>query len=181
LGDCVKGRLSARDTWNVLKEKMKPFKIKEDDTDYVQNALSIEGEDYKVAQGTSKGSKQRDIPVFYMRKLSNQAELLKDFSAGMELLAGTATNYNQLNDVKSIMEMLQIYIEEKSFVPTKNNEVEVSESQAGVVAKQLADIAKKEDLLAILDGYMEKGLYGVEKKDTGLPARVGDFLLKYTT
>lgn len=181
LGDCIKGRLSARDTWRTWRDKMKLFRIREDDTDYAQNALSIEGENYKVSQGTSKGTKARDIPVFYMNKLKNQSELLKDFSSAMELFACTATNYEQINNVKSIVEMMQAYIEDRGFVPSKDNDVEAAYTNAGVVAKQLGDIAKKQDLLAILDGYLDKNLYGVEKKDTGLFSRIVDYLLKYTS
>jgi hypothetical protein len=58
----------------MLLDRMKFWKIREDDTDFITS----------TQHGDYDNTPLRDIPIFYAHPLNNQDELLKDFSSALE-------------------------------------------------------------------------------------------------
>jgi len=90
---------NSKDVFNALWNKVgNIWKIREDDDEYVKNAV-VGGEEYEVTDSAFDSTPLRSIPIFYVKKLKDQDELLKNFSTGLQALAGTAINYDAMNKV----------------------------------------------------------------------------------
>lgn len=84
---------SLKQAGKAIKNKVKDyFVIREDDTEFASNGI-IDGEDYTMASGALDNTPYRQIPLFYLNKIKDQSELLKDFSGGLQAFAGTAVNF----------------------------------------------------------------------------------------
>lgn len=79
-------------------------KIWEDNDEFARNGIIIDGEEYALAAMETGGTPLQRIPIFYINKLKDQGELLKDFSGAMHLLISTATNYAAMTEVKNVVD-----------------------------------------------------------------------------
>lgn len=142
----------------ALKDKLEEmYAIKEDNTDW-----SIGGEkqaSYQYARGTLAGKQMQQIPIFFVNKLSNQDELFKNFSAGIQALAATAENYHHMSEIVDIAEFMRTYIRNHSKTLGK----EASGSKSTQITTKVTQVAQNPTLF-ILDHMYEKHFYGVNEK-----------------
>lgn len=81
------------------------YTIREDDTDFRMNGI-LEGRDAQIVNSGNDNTQLREIPIFYVRKLEDQEELLKDFSSGLQALANTALNYAMMHEIADVIEFM---------------------------------------------------------------------------
>jgi hypothetical protein len=84
---------------------------RENDEEFLaKNALYHDDEmKYINAEASYDGTIKRSIPIFYIKKLKNQEELLKNFSGAMSFLTKTAVNYYCLNEVLDMVTLMGNY------------------------------------------------------------------------
>lgn len=181
--DALEEATSASDYYAVLKDKFKGlYTIREDDTSNTINGI-VEGETYNLTSGNLDNTPFRQIPIFFVNKLKDQSTLLHDFSGAIQHLAGTAINYQALNDIKDTVEVMGDFIKGQDVIATKNGiplAENVSDSSVNIF-KVLATAARNTNTSAIIDGLIEKHVYGVKLKDYGLKSKLLSKLLAYTS
>jgi len=84
------------------------WKVRENDEDFLSNTYTGE-ENKKIAEGDFYGQEARNIPIFHVKRLKKQEDLLKNFSTGITFLMGTAVNYHEMNKVKNVVELMAEY------------------------------------------------------------------------
>lgn len=156
--------------------------IREDDTMYGKNGI-IEGEEYGISSGAMDNTPYRQIPIFYVNKLKDQGELLKDFSGALQALAGTAINYDCMNRIKDTVEFMGDFIKNQELSATKGDkkQTEVVQTKGIRIFKDLKSFASNTNTSGIIDGFLDKHLYGVELKDVGKWTKLAQSLLAYTS
>lgn len=180
--DALSDATSANDVWKAIKNKAKDlYTIREDDTNYARNGV-LDGEEFTFTEGNYDDTALRRVPIFYMNKVE-EGELLKDFSTGLQHLAGTAINYDAMNNVAQVVEFMGDFV--KSKIPAKDsgNKQDMVGSKMVKVFKQLHKLAVNTNTDAIIDGYISMHLYG-EKRDPNenpLFSRIVDNLIGYTS
>lgn len=156
--------------------------IREDDTQYARNGI-INGEEYGVLSGAMDNTPFRQIPIFYLNKLKDQDELYKNFSSALQHLAGTAINYEAMEGIKDTVEFMADFLREQEVSAERGNtkSVDLIEDTGIRVFKQLKDFASNSNTIALLDGFIEKHIYGVQLKDSGKFHLLLRNLLNYTS
>ena len=165
--------------WNKMKD---PFVRREDDTDFVRNAV-VDGEEYGVAKGNLNNNPIRMIPIFYVKRIKDQKELMKDFSGAMTALSGTAINYDAMNQIREIVEFMGDFIKERKISATSNNKglVEAVIDKGIRIYKSLFKVAEGSRTASIVDSAIAQHLYGIKLKDQGSWVPLLKSLLQYTS
>lgn len=167
----------------AILNKMKDwFIIREDDPLNVKNGV-IEGEEYSIRSGAMDNTPYRQIPIFYINKIKDQGELLRDFSGALQSLAGTAINYDCMNRIKDTVEFMGDFIKDQKLAATRGG---VRQTEAVVtkgirIFKDLVGYASNTNTSGIIDGFIEKHIYGVKLKDVGKWTKFAQTFLAYTT
>lgn len=167
----------------ILKRVPDLWRIREDDTEFHREGI-VDGETYGFIEGNLSNNPIRNIPIFYVHSLKDQEELLKDFSGGLQALAGTAINYDAMSQVKEIIEFMGEYIKSQNVHYSSNdgtNQAELIAGRVSTVVKDLYDIGKATNTTAIIDGFIDQHLYGIKNKNTGKFAKLWQTLLRYTS
>jgi hypothetical protein len=155
------------DVAKALKNKMQDFtKIREDDDNYNMNGI-IDGDEYVVTNGAFDNTELRQIPIFYVNQVE-QRELLKNFSTGLQALAGTAVNYDAMNNVAQVVEFIGDYTKGQS-PRSKEQKADVIENKVIRVFKPLLKWGKNTNTDGLIDGYISQHIYG-QKLD---PEQIG--------
>lgn len=158
------------------------FKIREDDTEFAQNGI-VDGEDYILSPGALDNTPMRRIPLFYLNKLGDQRELMLDFSGGLQALAGTAINYQCVNEIKDMVEFMGDFI--KKQIPAADKKdmrlAEAIVTNSISMFKDLAGHSSNSHTQGIVDGFIDKHIYGIKMKDTGKWVKFAQTLLGYTS
>lgn len=167
----------------AIKNKMADmFTIREDDELYARNGV-IEGEDYGIVSGAMDNTPYRQIPIFYVNRLEDQRELLKDFSGALQHLAGTAINYEAMNNIKDMVEFMGDFIKKQNIAASKGN-VKQADSvvDSGVrVFKDLVGFASNSNTAGVIDGFIDQHIYGVKLKGYSRWNKLLRSLLAYTS
>jgi hypothetical protein len=167
----------------AILNKMKDiFTIREDDPLNARNGV-IEGEEYGIKSGAMDNTPYRQIPIFYINRVKDQGELLKDFSGALQALAGTAINYDCMNKVKDTVEFMGDFIKEQDIAATRGG---VRQTEAVVtkgirIFKDLVGYASNTNTTGVIDGFIDKHIYGVKLKDVGKWTKLSQSLLAYTS
>jgi hypothetical protein len=84
---------------------------RENDEEFLANNALYHDDEMKYinAEASYDGTIKRSIPIFYIKKLKNQEELLKNFSGAMSFLTKTAVNYYCLNEVLDMVTLMGNY------------------------------------------------------------------------
>lgn len=177
----IDGKLPLKEVVKKLLDRMNIIKIREDDTQYGQ--LNINGEDYLYGEGDFSGNVVRKIPIFYTSRLRDQSDLLFDFSGAVSALAHTAINYDVMNKIKNIVELMADYIKERPVNAKRDGltQVEMVENKAIHIASVLRDKSKKWTVDSLVEGFVDKHLYGIEMKDTSTGWRILQAIVNYTS
>lgn len=158
------------------------FVVREDDTDFASNGI-IDGEDYTMSSGALDNTPYRQIPLFYINKIKDQSELLKDFSGGLQAFAGTAVNFQCMNEIKDMVEFMGDYIKSQNPAAKKGDERQAESIVTNSISmfKDLIGHTSNSHTQGIVDGFIDKHLYGVKMKDTGKWVKFAQTLLGYTS
>lgn len=179
----VKSKGNPKKIAKAILNKIKDmFIIREDDPLNVKNGI-IEGEEYGIRSGAMDNTPYRQIPIFYVNRLKDQGELLKDFSGALQALAGTAINYECMNRIKDTVEFMGDFIKDQQIAATNDG---VRQTDAIVtkgirIFKDLVGFASNTNTSGIVDGFIDKHIYGVKLKDVGKWTKMAQTLLAYTS
>lgn len=158
--DAINDAKDAKDVFKAIKNKFGDiYKIRENDEDFAQNGIIIDGEKYLATQGDYDNTALRQIPIFFVNRVE-QGELLKDFSTGLQALAGTAVNYDAMSYIAQVVEFIGDYAKDQM----SRDEVpgaDYIENKSIRVFKDLWSWGKKNSNTAgLIDGYIAQHLYG---------------------
>lgn len=182
MNEAIRAR-SLRKAGKAIKNKLQDiYKIREDDTDFVQNAV-VEGEDYVLSAGALDNTPLRRIPLFYLNRIKDKGELLKDFSGSLQALAGTAINYDCVNNIKDMVEFMGDFI--RGQVPAAQNDdkniAETIVTNSITMYKNLRGHASNSHTLDIVDSFIDQHIYGVKIKNQGKWTKLLKTMLAYTS
>lgn len=164
----------------ILNKIKDMFIIREDDQMDVRNGI-IDGEEYGIRNGALDNTPYRQIPIFYVNKLKDQGELLKDFSGALQALAGTAVNYDCMNRIKDTVEFMGDFVKGQQIPPDGKNQAEVIEGEGVRIFKDLRNFSAATNTIGIIDGFIDKHIYGVKLKDINKWTKLAQSLLAYTS
>lgn len=157
-----------RDIAKATKNKIiEPFVIREDDENAIANGI-IEGKEFTMAQGELDNTPFRQIPIFYINSLKDQEELLKDFSGALQRLAGTAVNFEAMNNIKDTIEFMGDYLtNDRQLSAMKNGKgiVDSVEDADISIFERLVNYSKSSFTEGIIKGFIDKHIYGVRLKN----------------
>lgn len=179
----VKSKGNPRKIAKAILNKIKDlFIIREDDPMNVKNGI-IEGEEYGIRSGAMDNTPYRQIPIFYINRLKDQGELLKDFSGALQALAGTAINYDCMNKIKDTVEFMGDFIKDQHIAATNNGvrQTDAIVTKGVRIFKDLVGFASNTNTSGIIDGFIDKHIYGVKLKDVNKWTKFAQTLLAYTS
>lgn len=118
-----------------------------------------------------------------MNRLKDQGELLKDFSGALQAFAGTAINYDCMNRIKDTVEFMGDFIKDKHIAATNGGvrQTDTIVTKGVRIFKDLVGFASNTNTLGIVDGFIDKHIYGVKMKDVGKWTKMAQTLLAYTS
>ena len=155
--------------------------IREDDTRYAKNGI-VNNEEFGIVSGALDNTPFRQIPIFYINKLEDKGELLKDFSSAVQHLAGTAINYEAMSNVKDVVEFMGDFIKNQEVSATDNPSTADLIEDSGIrIFKKLVGFGNNSNTIGIVDGFIDKHIYGIQLKDTGKYHILLRNLLAYTS
>lgn len=183
--DAIQAAIKEGSLQGLIKAIRTKFKdlttIREDDDRYAKNGI-VNGEEYNIVSGALDNTPFRQIPIFYINKIKDKGELLKDFSSAIQHLAGTAINYEAMNNIKDTVEFMADFIKDQEVTAGRNyKSLDIVEDTGIRVYKQLKAFASNSNTIGIVDGFIDKHLYGVNIKDTGKYHHLLRNLLAYTS
>lgn len=183
--DAIQAAVKGGSLQGLIKAIRTKFKdlttIREDDDRYANNGI-VNGEEYSIVSGALDNTPFRQIPIFYINKIKDQEELLKDFSSAIQHLAGTAINYEAMNSIKDTVEFMADFIKDQEVAAGRNyKSLDIVEDTGIRVFKQLRAFAGNSNTIGIVDGFIDKHIYGVNIKDTGKFHYLLRNLLAYTS
>ena len=166
LGEGIQGRLSAKDVALSLLDRMRFWKIREDDVDYI---TGIKHSDYD-------NTPSKVIPVAYQTKVAER-DLLHNFSASVQALASTALNFDAMSKIQSTIELIQDVVNRMGVsaqtsegkpvvdvVHTGDKHKKASDAVKKIVIKMLGKQASASNASAILEAYVEMQMYNKKFK-----------------
>lgn len=176
----------AKDVWDVLKtlknKAQDAVKIREDDEDYAENSVILDGEEYTLTKGNWDNTPIRRIPIFYVNRVE-QGELLKDFSGGLTALASTAINYDAMDNVVHTVEFMANFVKDQRAQGTKKM-TEAVDSASAYIAVDLHDTAENDRTVNIMNAFIAQQFYGqkIDPKTFGYKYRkLVSTLIAYTS
>ena len=176
----IDGKMTTKQVVRNLLDRMNPIKVRANEQDY---GMFIDNNNYIDVKGDYEGNILKQIPVFYTRRLKDQDDLLLDFSAGLLSLAQTAVNYDAMFKIRNVVDLMRDYIVSRDPIAKKNGatEAEVVETQAIHIVSKLKDLSNKWGLQSLVDGFIDKHIYGVEVTTQGTGWRILQSLINYTS
>lgn len=149
-------------------DRLKFWKIKDDDVRYSKNGqrlgnkVIIDGKECVILNSTFNNNIIKNIPLFYVKELTDKAELTHDFSQAVMKLATTALNYDAMSKIQNLVEMMSDYIKDIKKVSKKGNNkaVDIINTGEQVLARQLVDYSEQTNTAKILEAYVTSQLYG---------------------
>lgn len=140
------------------------FIVREDDVMNTRNGIIIDGEEYAAQTASLDNTPRQRIPIFFINRLKDSNQLSKDFSGGIQALAATAINFDSMNRVRDLLEFMGEYIKSqplKARTPNEKNAIVERLENTGITfIKHMVAKATATNNIAIIDGFLEKFLYG---------------------
>lgn len=165
----------------AILERMKFWKLREDDTNYSISG-KVRTKDFYISHGDYDNSPLQTIPIYYINRLSDQSELTHNFSTALQHFAGTAINYKYLNEIKDLVETVNGFVKQQEVAEEKEGKKvieEVSKTAGHVIIttlkKRLSNKSK------VLDGFVQMHLYNKKLENEGTFSRIIMKLLKYNS
>lgn len=167
----------------ILKNVRDKFVIREDDPLNYQNGV-IDGEEYGIRDGALDNTPYRQIPIFFINRLKDQDELLKDFSGAMQALAGTAINYECMNEIQNMVEFMGNFMENQEAAAEENGvrQAEViGRTKMFTYVKDLFKYAKNTNNMDLIRGYIDQYMYGKSLKSINRWTQTIQSIIGYTS
>ena len=185
--DAIAKAKSAGDVLKALKNKgQNIYKVREDDTNYASNGFSrksvIDGEEYVKTEGGYDNTAFRNIPIYFMNKVE-EGELLKDFSTGLQHLAGTAINYDAVSSVAQVVEFMGDFAKKHIKARDKVDRRDVVGNKFVQEIKQLEKWGRNTLTENMIEGFMMALLYDVKRSpnENKELSKLVDNLVYYTS
>lgn len=161
--DALSSAKSVRDVYTAFKNKAQDaFKVREDDEYFNSNGI-IDGEEYNSVYSDYNDAPKREIPIFFVNKLKDQRELLKDFSAGLNALAGTAINYDAMHNIEDAVLFMGDFIEEQT-PRDERLKADVTGNKVIQLVKNVATFGKNTGTSEVVTGFINHLLYGMNNQ-----------------
>lgn len=181
----LQGKRDFKNVTRNLLDHAKLWKLRKDDPDYRKNGIYLDGEDALASTSAYDNTILRQIPIFYQAQLNANDELTHDFSAALQALASTALNYDAMDNIKNLAEMISDFAGRQNPVERDVDgqlKVDVSDSVVGQkVVTLLRKVAADTKVSSMLDAFVLKHIYGVEHRKEGKWAVFCSNLIKYTS
>lgn len=169
----------------ILNKLQELYKVREDDTTYNYNGIiTEEGETLTRRRGSYDNTPIKRIPIFFVRKLEDPGELLKDFSGAMQAFASTTVNYKYMNEIVDTVEFVRDYVENQKLGDTDRkgaSTAEVHDTKYTRLIKKLWSAEKATNTIGIIEGLIDAQIYGIKLKDSGNWTKVARSILEYTS
>ena len=168
-----------KDVYKAVKNKIENlYKIREDDENYNMNGI-IDGDEYMMTEGAFDNTPLRQIPIFFVNKVE-EGELLKDFSAGIQALAGTAINYDAMSNVAQVVEFIGDFVKGQE-ARDKDPKADYVENKTIRVFKNLKKFGRNTNTEGLIDGFIAQHIYGQNQKETGWLSKLWSNIIAYTS
>lgn len=168
--DATRESIKNGDFKGIVKALRNKFKdlvtIREDDTRYGQQG-TVNTEEYTLYSGTMDNTPFRQIPIFFINKINDSNELFKDFSSAIQHLAGTAINYEAMNNIKDTVEFMQDYIVNQEVAASDGSnqrKAELIENNGIRIFKSLTAFSNKSNTISLVNGFINSAIYGEHVK-----------------
>lgn len=182
--DAIKAAKGFKDICVAVKTLCKGiYTIWEDDTDFYRSGILVDGEEFTLGTGNLEGKQKKEVPIRYLNRISDQKELLKDFSGAMTMFSGMAINYSAMHEVCSTVEFIHSQVESKTPKVTdpKTGNVLVDKFNTGktriIQALQKEGSTKTQDLIRQI---IDTQVYGIKTVNQGKAAKLIKGFLKYS-
>lgn len=184
LKDLLLKRKSFKDVARGMMKLSAVWKIHEDDIKFRANGIYVEDEMMTPSTSAFDNTVLRQIPIFYVRKVELN-DLSHDFSAALQSLASTALNYDAMDSIKNIADLMVDYANSNSPLDRDgagNPKVDLSVRAAATrVASMLRKKAGTDNTTTMLESFVQKQVYGLDSKETGPWAVVASNLIGLTS
>lgn len=161
--DAIGHAKSIKDVAEALGTKaVSLFKVREDDTNFHENGGIIEGEEYQTTLSDYDGTPLKHIPIFFVNKV-DQGELLKDFSGGLNALAGTAINYDAMASIEDVINFMGDFIKDQHVIDKDLKADVVGNGQVQMVKDLWSFCKKSTGTSAMVDAFINRALYGINR------------------
>lgn len=156
--DAMHDAKNFKDVAKAVKNKAENFyKIREDDENYNMNGI-IDGDEYQITEGAFDNTPLRQIPIFFVNRVE-EGELLKNFSTGIAALAGTAVNYDSMNQIAQVVEFIGDFVKNQS-AKDKDPKGDVVQNKEIRVFKDLWKRGKNTNTTELIEGFIAQHIYG---------------------
>ena len=156
--DAMHDAKNFKDVAKAVKNKAENFyKVREDDENYNMNGI-IDGDEYQITEGAFDNTPLRQIPIFFVNRVE-EGELLKNFSTGIAALAGTAANYDSMNQIAQVVEFIGDFVKNQS-AKDKDPKGDVVQNKEIRVFKDLWKRGKNTNTTELIEGFIAQHIYG---------------------
>ena len=184
LKEAVRGERSFSDILKISLDRANLLKKKEGTDKFASNGLYIDGEETIASTSEYDNTILRQIPIFYTKKIARE-DLSHDFSSAVTALMTTALNYEAMDSIKNICELIEDYVEDNTPIEqTPEGTIKadsVTRNGIAKVATMLRKKAQNDGTSSILDAFVLKHIYGLENKSEGKWAVLCSNLIGYTS
>lgn len=173
---------SVGDVWKAVRNKAENMvTVREDDENYAMNGI-IDGDEYHIAEGDFDNTPLKQIPIFFIKKLSDSDELLKNFSSAIEALAGTAINYDAMNNIVDVVEFIGNFVKGQN-ARSDMKEADLVENAQVRVMKDLRKQGRNTNTEKIIDSFINQYVYGKYRDNSGGKTfnKLIDSIVQYTS
>ena len=177
--DAIGAAKNAKDVASAIGKKIANlWKIREDDINYNMNGI-IDGDEYRITEGAFDNTPLRQIPIFFVNPVES-GELVRNFSTGIAALAGTAVNYEAMNNVAQVVEFMGDFIKDQAATEDLPK-ADMVQNKAIRVFKDLVKHGKNNNTIALVDGFIDQHIYGLRQKDQGTWSKFWNNIIAYTS
>lgn len=131
--------------------------VREDDTEFAHNGI-IDGTEFTYTKGDFADNPLRQIPIFFVNRVE-KGELLKDFSSGIQALAGTAVNYQAMDQIRDAVEFIGDFAKQQD---AREDKLEAEEA-AWYKLRLVKDLFKRTtnvNTTSLVEGFINQHLFG---------------------
>lgn len=135
------------------------FSIREDDTNYGNQEVLT----------NSEGEELKQLPVYYIRKLSDQKRVNRDFSKSILAYSAMATNYSVMAEHINSLELVKEFLLERRIEQKRGNAPLVGVMNVGN-RREVKPVTKKTRETSTgkwIEGIMDTKVYGIRHKPSG--------------
>ncbi len=170
---------------SLLEKLGEIFKVKEDDTEYAYNGTIVNEDSVISGTGYYDDTSMKQIPIFFINRLKDQSELLKDFSSAIQQMAAVAINYDAMNGIRDIVEFAADFIKKDRDIVSRDSKgraiIESAFTNTVSVFRKLRRAANSSKSSILVDSILEQQLYGIKLKGDERLNKVLGAMLKYTS